>query len=590
MRRLATLAALLMLLCSQARSATVTVDANTAVVLGRQAEISSRLFGLTAFEGFPSVVGDPDYRARVQALRPGVFRFGGVVSWFAPEQFDPAWYDTPEAARQFQQTLLLGARYPYGRFLPLVREMGAESMLSLGNPPAYLTLAGTANPSDFDQWAALCAGYVGLWRRFDPNLRLVQIWNEPNATWFRDPRVKPDRSEAALHIEMANKVSRAIKARFPAIQIGGPVLCWPPCWPANQTGMAPWYTWDLWTLPWLEGTRETVDFFDFHVYGVRPADFQVQCEMLAAAARAIQGRDLPLWITESNYELSAEDRADPAMVWSKRVLPYERLLLHGMLPQADKVAGNLVHDLAAQAFRVLGDPEHPEAVYWLLWILRDLRGTRLLADSDDPAVTAYATVEEDRVTVVAFNDSEESREVTIRAALPGGWWTGPTVRCIGQGEDGGLVRPQLRIGEFRHESPGAVGTVELPPYATVSVNFRLDHFARPGRQRTTTEHFAAETRQFLRGADAVTLTLPLPNTPQGEVALRLGLLGATGEERLQVALNGHDLAASAVALQDLPLDGVPVTDANVLTVGLAEPCDNPRLAVAFASLLVTTEQ
>lgn len=589
MWRTPVVAALVMAFCSETWAATVTVDAGTAVVLGKEDEVSSRLFGITAFEGFPSVVGDLDYRARVQALRPGVFRFGGVVSWFAPDQFDPAWYDTPEAARQFQETLLLGARYPYGRFLPLVREMGAESMLSLGNPPPYLTLEGTANPSDFDQWAALCAGYVGLWRRFDPDLRLVQVWNEPNASWFKDPRVKAGFSEAALHIEMANKVSRAIKARFPEVEVGGPVLCWPPSWPASQMGMKPWYTWDLWTLPWLEGTRETMDFFDFHVYNVSPADFQVQCEMVAAAARAIQGHDLPLWITESNYDLSAEERADPAAIWAKRVLPYERLLLHGILPQADKVAGNLVHDLAAQAFRVLGDPESPEAMYWLLWILRDLRGIRLLAESDDPAVTTYATLEEDRVTVIAFNDSSESREVTIRAALPGGWWTGPVVRAIGQGDHGGLTRPQLRTGDFRHEAPGAVATVALPAYATVSISFRLDHFARPGRQRTTTEHFAPETLRFLRGTEPVTLHLPLPEAPRVKVVLRLGLLGATGEERLRVVLNGHDLTADAVPIQDIPLDGVPVTGPNALTVRLATPSDNPRLAVAFASLVVTTE-
>lgn len=249
-----------------------------------------------------------------------------------------------------------------------------------------------------------------------------------------------------------------------------------------------------------------------------------------------------------------------------------------------------MHDLAAEAFRVLGDPENPEQMYCLLWILRDLRGTRLLAESDDPAVTTYATVEEDQVTVIAFNDSDESREVTIRAALPGGWWTGPTVRCIGQGKDGGLARPQLRSGEFQHEAPGAVGTVELPPYSTASVSFRLDHFARPGRQRTTTEHFAAETLRFLRGTEPVALVLPAIEAAPKAKALRLGLVGATGEERLQVALNGQELPARAVAIQDLPLDGVPITGANELKVRLAEPVANPRLAVAFASLVVTFER
>jgi hypothetical protein len=588
-RILAVASTLLVLASLDASAVTITVDAGVGVVLGDQAEVSARLFGLTAFEGFPTVVGNHDYRARVQALRPGVFRFGGVMSWFAPERFDPAWYDTPEAARQFEQSLLLGARYPYGRFLPVVREMGAESMFSFGNPPAYLALGDSGNPADSDQWAEMCAGYLSLWRKFDPGLRLVQVWNEPNASWFRDPRLKPGESGAELHIEMANKVSRALKARFPDVQVGGPVLCWPPSWPANQTGMKPWYTWDLWTVPWLQGTRGIMDFFDFHVYNVAPDDFQVQCEMVAAAAQAIQGRKLPLWITESGYDLAAEERGQTAAHWQKRVLPYERLLLQGMLPQADKVAGNLVHDLAAQAFRVLGDPEAPEPMYWLLWILRDLRGARLVAESDDPAVTTYATVEADRVTVVAFNDSGQSQEVALRAALPGGWWTGPSVRAIGQDEDGRLTRPQLKVGEFRHEPPGAVGTLELPPFATASVSFRLDHFATPARQRVSTECFGDQTLQFLQGGEAVRVTIGLPEGVQGQAALRLGLLGATGAERLQVRLNGRDLPARATALQDLPLGDLALGAANELVVRLVEPVDNPQLAVGFASLVVTTE-
>ncbi|MEI6502342.1 MAG: hypothetical protein WCP21_15115, partial [Armatimonadota bacterium] len=112
--------------------ATVTVDAHTAVVLGNQPTISGNLFGITAFEGFPNVIADRDYRARVAALRPGCFRFSAGSSWFAPATDDAAWYDTPEAARQFEQTLLYGNRYAFGRFLPVVRELGAEPMASLG--------------------------------------------------------------------------------------------------------------------------------------------------------------------------------------------------------------------------------------------------------------------------------------------------------------------------------------------------------------------------------------------------------------------------------------------------------------------------
>lgn len=567
----------------------VTVDAGTKVVLGEQEAISSRLFGITAFEGFCEVVANPDYRARVAALRPGCFRFGGVMSWFCPPQYDPAWYDTADAARQFQQTLLFGARYPYARFLPVVRELGAEPIFSFGNPPEYLTQKGTGNPSDFDRWAQMCVGYLGLWRKADPALRRVQIWNEPNATWWQDPRAQAGKPTAVgLHVEMANKVARALKARFPDVLVGGPVLCWPPAWPPGQQYKEPWYTWQEWTLPWLAGTRDTVDFYDFHVYNVSPQDFAVQTEMLCNQALLTQGRRLPVWITEGNYELSPGELKDPKAVWSKRVLPYERLLLRGMLPQADKVEANLIHDLSAGAFAVLHDPDRPEQIYWLLWALRDLRGRRIVADCDDPQVLAFATAEEDRVTVVLFNDSAAPKTVALKVTMPVGWWTGPESRAIAQSADGVCERISLQA-DFKRAGGVAEGPVRLPPFATASISFRMDHFSDPPRSRVITEHFGDRTLQFLRGTDPVSVSISAPRA-QGKARLRIGLLGPEGGEQIAARFNGKEVAISATALQEIPLDPGAVQQVNRLEVWLRRAADNPKLALGFASLVEETDR
>lgn len=582
------LLAVALCLCLSAASAavTVTVDAQTGLTLGAQPEISSRLFGITAFEGFPSVVADPDYRARVAALRPGVFRFGAGVGWFAPPQYDPAWYDTPEAAKQFEQTLLFGNRYAFGRFPPVLRDLGAEAIFSFGHVPPYLLQEGSENPADFAKWAEMCAGFVGLWRKFDPGLRTVQVWNEPNASWFKDPRVKKGGPDAtALHIEMARAVAQAIKRRFPEMQVGGPVLCWPPAWPPSQANAKPWYTWDMWTVPWLKATRDDLDFFDYHVYNVAPGDLQVQAEMVANAAQVLQGRALPQWITESNYDLKPTELNDPVAIWSKRFLPYERLLLRGILPQADKLAANLYHDLHAKNHTLLPrGADDPDPMYWLLWILRDLRGTRLVANADNPAVVTYATVEQDRVTVVLFNDSEASQDVALRLTLPGGWWTGPEVRGVGEsaGKTCERIAPEVKL---EHTTPGAVGTVQLPPHATVSLNLRLAYFHRPARQRVVTEAFGNQTLQFLQGTAPVRLTIPAPAAPASQRFLRLGLLGTTGAEQLRVTCNGQELPAQPTALQDLPLAGVELQPGNTVEVRLQAAADNPRLAVGFVSLV-----
>jgi len=572
-------------------SAQVQVDAYTNVVMGEEAQISSRMFGITAFEGFPSVVADRDYRAAVAALRPGVFRFGGNVSWFCPGEYDPSWYSTDDALRQFRQTLLFGARYAFGRFLPLVRELAAEPMFSLGAPPEYLTQPETSNPSDFDRWAEYCAAFVGLWKTCDPALRLVQIWNEPNASWFRDPRTKQEGVTAtSLHIEMANKVATAIKQRFPDIQVGGPVLCWPPSWPAAQQGMAPWYTWDMWTVPWLQETRNTIDFFDFHVYDVSASDFSVQAEMVANQAWLTQGRRLPIWITESNTNLTDEERTDPRAIWQKRLLPYERLLLRGMLSQTDKVAGNLYHDLHAKNHTLLPRAaDAPDPMYWLLWILRDLRGLRVVAESADPDVVSYATVEEDRVTVVLFNDSAQDKTVPLSVSMPCGYWTGPTVRAIGPGPDGACRKLDLSV-QLTRDGTKASGPVVLPAFATASITFLRDTFSAPPRQRVVQEYFGDTTLQFLTAAAPVAQTIDVPSVQEAQARLRLGLLGTTGEENLKLRLNGHELPVRSTALQELELKADIVATSNVVELQLMQATDNPRLALGFSSIVTEVDR
>ncbi len=571
--------------------ADVHVDAFTNLVLGRQAEIGARMFGITAFEGFPAVVADRDYRAAVAALRPGIFRFGGNVAWFAPKEDDPSWYETEEALRQFRETLLFGARYPFGRFPAVYREMGAEAMFSFGDPPPYLRRGGTSHPADFDRWAEHCVGLLSLWKRCDPDLRLVQVWNEPNATWFRDPRTEEEGVTAtSLHIEMANKVATAIKQRFPEMQVGGPVLCWPPAWPPAQQGMKPWYTWDMWTVPWLQQTKDTMDFFDFHVYDVSAADFAVQVEMLANQALLTVGRDLPIWITESNTNLTPEEIGDPRAIWLKRLLPYERLLLRGMLPQADKVAGNLYHDLHAKNHTLLPrGADDPDPLYRLLWILRDLRGLRVVADSDDPDLLCYATLEEDRVTVVLFNDSEQDKVVPLTVSMPCGYWTGPTVRGIGEGGEGSCDRIAIEA-DLARDGNRAGGRVRLPAFATASVSFLLDRFAIPPRSRLVREHFGDRTLQFVTQERPARTAIAVPAAGVSRTRLRLGLLGAEGDERLSLSLNGAELPVRATALQEIELQGGAVQASNVVELSLAQPADNPRLALGFASIVTEVDR
>jgi hypothetical protein len=578
-------------LAPYAQEASVTVDAGTRVVLGQQDQITSKLFGVTAFEGFSQVVSDADYQARLAALRPGAIRLPGVVSWISPPAFDPGYFESPEAQDLFEHCMLYGDRYPLGRFGPVARHMGADVMVSLGGTPSYLAYEGSNRPADFDRWAQYCAGYVALWKRFDPELRLVQVWNEPNADWWKDPRAsQPGATEATLHIAMANRVSGAIKARFPDVQVGGPVLCWPPGWPPDKLGDDHWWTWKRWTLPWLEGTRDTVDFYDFHVYDVPADDFAVQTEMLVNAAWRIQGRRLPVWVTESGVTLAEGELNDAAASWTQRVLPYERLLLRGMLPQADKLAGNLMHDLHARLFSLLpADADHPAPIYWLLWVLRDLRGRRIVADASDPDLVSFATVEDDRTTLVLFNDSPRARKVNVAATLPSGWWTGPEVRAIGEGPDGGLARLDVACA-LEHQAPGAVGTVDLPARATVSINLRSAWWPHPEATRAISEHFGDQNVVMLSPDAPVVVHIPVPDLGDGTAMLRLGLLGPEAGDQVRVRFNGEALPVRPVAVQEVAVEATRVRANNTVEVSLGAPTQNAKLALGFASVVVRREE
>jgi len=57
----------------------------------------------------------------------------------------------------------------------------------------------------------------------------------------------------------------------------------------------------------------------------------------------------------------------------------ERVPSMSLRPVADKLAGNLMHDLHARRWAILPrDAGAPALAYWLLWVFRDLRGLRVV--------------------------------------------------------------------------------------------------------------------------------------------------------------------------------------------------------------------
>lgn len=572
---------------TQAPAATIYVDGSTSLVIGEQAQITGNLFGFTAFEGFPTAVANRDYLARLVSIAPGCIRFPAPLAWYGPaeEQAAADWFGSQAARQVLEETLLFGARYPLARFLRTCRWLGAQPMLQLAGAPKWMAVDEVGIPLDFEQWAAMAAELVALAARFDPKLRLVQVWNEPNASWYKAAERFKDRELGYVggHIELFNLTARAVKSAAGHVRVGGPVLCWPPTWPPGQKGHRPWYTWQQWTLPFLSRTRDTCDFFDFHAYDLTGDQVAVQLELIAAASKQVRGRRLPVWITESNFRLGDEYRGTP-QEWRMRALPYEDFLW-GLLDHTDKVEGNLVHDLHARAFALLPSADAPTPVYWLLWVFRDLRGQRLLATSSDEAVKVAAICREDLINVVVFNASDERRSVEMKVRVPAGYWTGPYVRALVPAGDGAMSSGTLPIDHQRR--PGmAVCTFNLPARSTAAISLRAAAFLHPRHRVVQREYFAHELMVPINRPDVqakFALTLPAGFQP-GRARLRIGLLGAAEGMSLIVAINAKStVLQNPRPWQELPASGLQPGNNTVV---LSPSGDVPaNFVAAFVSVV-----
>jgi hypothetical protein len=581
-----------------AAPAEVRIDVTRAYVICGHDQIQPNVFGLTAYEGAP-LPAKPEGRAILAQAGIACLGFPGAIRWCAPPE-QPAdgiagverWYSSPEAVRLMRDLPLNGDRYMYGRILPGCREIGIEPMVYLlGGPPWILGDQGI--PQDSDLYAALVAQYVGLLRRFDPGLRLFHWENEPNAYWF-----KAGKAGAEYGREFA-RIARAVKSTSPDVLIGGPVLCWPPAWPPHQEGLPDWYTWDTWTMPFLDAAGDTVDFFDFHLYDSGDRIVPIALEEVTTIAAEMQrrrGKRVPVVISECGIKLTEAEWRDPAAHWRKRTLPWARFLLP-MLDQPDKVASVQMHDLSAVAggwFKFLKgtDLQDQTPTYWLYWLLRHARGTRLVAAVDGGAdLTVLATRrtpslganQDAEAAVVMLNDAESPRTVrlTFLGAKPGApvSWE----RLFVDGRTKQLVRDQ------------GVGSEFIVPARGVAVAFTPVAANAPLQPAMRREEFLGETvmNEFPQvGAEVgVAVTIPAESL-QGvrEARVRVGTLGNEPGDRIVLIAGGHAYQLNGgTYFQEVPLEDLPRPGRNDLRFKLAQRAGDHRVRVSCASIVIERE-
>ncbi len=560
------------------------VDASTQLFLGRSGGIDRRLFGLTAFEGFPRVVADADMLARLVAISPGAVRFPCSLAWYGPPSAAKAagWSASTEAARVLEQSLLFGSRYPLGRFLRTAEVLSAEPMLQITGAPKWLKVDGIGIPEDFRLWAEQAVEVMALACAFSPEISFIELWNEPNASWYRAAKrfASHPGGYVGAHIALFNLAADALKHRLAGLQVGGPVLCWPPAWPPAQKGHKPWYTWEQWTLPFIKGTAGRCDFFDFHAYDVTGEQVATQVELVAAATEQLLGRRLPVWITESNFHVKPSEIGTPAE-WQKRALLYIEFLW-GLIGQSDKVAGNMAHDLHARAWAILPEPNDPRPLYWVLWMFRDLHGWRAMAVTRDPDVKLAAACADDAVRIVCYNGGYVPKEIELHVKIPAGYWTGPEVRALVPRPDGSFEPGTIPVMHTRRAGE-AVLAFTLQAKQIVALILRADRFLFPRQKVQATEYFGQPLMVPIANGQQATVNVDVGEVKGAGTFLRLGLLAPEGAS-VTVQVAGNTVVLSDPApWQEMPVSGI-VKGRNVFRV--AARGGQPNLTLAFLSVVV----
>ena len=568
----------------------ITVRCDRALSINGFEQIERQVFGLTAYEA-PDVV---EYPESWHFSEWGVECVGlaGNFNWVLPRNPKPldaagvdAWFGDAAADAKHARWFMTkypgpgSDRYVAGRIVPLLAADHVEPFVYLlGLVPG----SADANqlPADFNLWARFAGHYVTLLKGIEPKLKYVHVTNEPNGFWFKSGKYGKD------YAQLLNSAAKAIREKNPDVQVGGPVLCWPPTWPPSQTGQKDWYTWDHWSKGVIDGCGASLAFYDWHSYDVDPQAIEGELHIVTAYARVKQGRWLRNAITEINYGLSKADWKNRDAHYRKRVLPMMREFMRA-LRNPDKIFNQQVHDFNAWVgdpgcFRWRPDADgKPTPMMELYRIFKPLRGVRLAVESTPAGIMAEAAT--------------QGNQLAVALANPGGKpWTGVLeMRNLDAGRVAKVRAWTLDVTSLRPvEGLTFGGAVTLAPESITVVTFELKQSLEPKNRLLREEFFADAVMQPIPADGKLTFAFHRGSGAQTNVesaSIRLGFKGPSSKMRWELSIDGQDIVVEDPgAFTEIRLTRPPQRWPVELTLQREGTPEEPERAnfLSFASIVL----
>lgn len=405
-----------------------------------------------------------------------------------------------------------------------------------------LTQPHPRGPEDFAQFAKMYGASVREVKKRFPDLGplYVMTFNEPDYEYPRHWDSRNREESVKLFMDLHKYLRAELKKEFPDVTLVGPGI----------SLFMNWDRWEYWTKPFVQQVPEDA-LFNCQPYACSQDDLAAWAAMLKAESLRVNGHPLPLFMTETNTDLepAAKDWwEDSANV--RRVSEETQAVL-GAMQRPDLFAFKFYfyyHYLTKHFdmwFKLPDGSYKPSPVYWVYYLLRDLRGQRVYAEIDREEardLSCIASLNGQDLALAVYNNSARKRSVTLDYRRPQGLADSSVVIES-------LVYDGSKFVLDTRGLPTAPATLTLAPGELKKLRWTLSPTAALLTQaRNEQEYMARETAVEVKPGQPVTLSIacPLPG-PATRTRLRAGLFldDVLAVQEVAFTVNGTRFAAPA---------------------------------------------
>lgn len=376
-----------------------------------------------------------------------------------------------------------------------------------------------------------------------------------------------------LYNEMLEVFGQALKEANPDVRLAGG-------WGFNFFNEE-WESWHRLIRPTIDRTIEWIDALHEHHYGGDTRLVAASYEVAYNYTQATHGKRITIWNTEVGGHLDPEQPGTITSWYHGDPLTRARAAMTYMLRDISYILAHNPDKGVKRAAHHARDTGGEELAFRLL---RPVRGRLLHVETGIPHAWAVASVEEDSVRLLVYNDAHETRTLPLTVHAPGGArfvsgtqtavveTTRTRTRMDDEGNEVETEEPWLALesGAVMIEGSTWEAKVEIPGYAARVVVLEtegVDETRVPVRTRI---QYGSERVLVPLTEDPQTLAISVPaaelvDMPRG---LSLRLVTERWPEDAVVELNGTPLALNVHTpyILDHPVPVLLLREKNELRV------------------------